>query len=141
MTQRTYSFPLTGGLDLVTPAAVIKPGRVIAGKNYEPHDEGGYRRLQGYERFDGQPKPSDASYWILNYDAGSGAAIVATDTVTGATSSAAGVVMSVVLESGTWGVDAVGYLVLTDVTGNPFTDNENLEVSAGVRAVANGLET
>ena len=29
---------------------MIKPGRVIGAKNYEPDDEGGYRRLAGYER-------------------------------------------------------------------------------------------
>jgi hypothetical protein len=30
--------------------------------NYEPWYQGGYRRIPGYERFDGRPKPSDAAF-------------------------------------------------------------------------------
>ncbi len=107
--QKTFSFALKGGLDLVTPAAIIDPGKVIGAKNYEPDDEGGYRRLFGYERFDGLPSPSDAFYTLLNFDAGTGAAIVATDIVTGDTSGATSEVLSVTLTSGSWTVDAVGF--------------------------------
>lgn len=134
--QKTYDFILKGGLDLTTPAAVIKPGRVIGAKNYEPDDEGGYRRLAGYERFDGQPSPSDASYWYVTFDAGSGSAIVATDIVTGGTSGVTSEVLSVVLTSGAWGVDAAGYLVVFNATGL-YTDGEDLDVST-TRAVADG---
>lgn len=58
MTQQTPFYALNGGLDLITPAIAMKPGNVIAGKNYEPIF-GGYRRLAGYERFDGRPSPTD----------------------------------------------------------------------------------
>lgn len=57
--QQTAHFPLQGGLDLVTPPLAMPPGRMIAGENYEPHPAG-YRRIDGYERFDGRPAPSDA---------------------------------------------------------------------------------
>lgn len=129
MAQRTFSFPMLGGLDITTPAATIKPGFVISAKNYEPGDEGGYRRMAGYERFDGRPSPSEASYWILRFDAGTGTEPTPGNTIDGATSGASATLHLVVTESGTWGVDAAGYLVLFEKTGN-FQDNESLEVSA-----------
>lgn len=135
--QKTFSFALRGGLDLVTPAASIDPGKVIGSKNYEPDDEGGYRRLFGYERFDGLPSPSAASYWILNFDAGTGAEVVITNIITGATSGATSEVLSVTLTSGTWGVDAAGFLVVFNVVGL-YVDGENLD-SGGVRAVMDGV--
>lgn len=134
---QTRFFALRGGLDLVTPAVETPPGRVIAGVNYEPHRRG-YRRVDGFERFDGQPKPSEASYSVLNFDAGV-TAVAEGDTVTGATSGATGkALIAGVLETGTYaGSDATGYLVLTNVSGT-FQDNENLEVSAATVCVANG---
>lgn len=136
--QRTYSFPLIGGLDLTTPAATIKPGMVISSKNYEPDDEGGYRRLAGYERFDGQPSPSEANYWILDFDAGTGSEPTPGDTIDGDTSGASGVLHLVVLESGAWGVDAAGYLVLFDVV-DVFDNDEPLSESATPFATAVGI--
>jgi len=58
--QTTY-YSLVGGLDQVTPPLSIQPGRVMSSKNYEQYVEGGYRRIDGYERFDGQDKPSEAA--------------------------------------------------------------------------------
>lgn len=58
--QNTTSFALQGGLNLVTPPASMPPGFVTAAINYEP-DAAGYRRMDGYERFDGQPAPSEAA--------------------------------------------------------------------------------
>ncbi len=133
--QRTFSFPLIGGLDLTTPAATIQPGMVISSKNYEPDDEGGYRRMAGYERFDGRPSPSDAAYWIIDFDAGTGSAPSPGDTIDGDNSSAAGTLHLVVTESGSFGVDAAGYLVLYDVTGT-FQDNEPLSESASAFATS-----
>lgn len=129
MAQRTYDFGLFGGLDLVTPPLVVPPGKVLSSKNYEPADEGGYRRITGYERYDGRPSPSDATYWILDFDAGTGTEPTPGNTIDGAISGASGTLHLVVLESGSWGVDAAGYLVLFEVSG-AFQDNETLEVSA-----------
>lgn len=67
MTQKPIAFPLAGGLDLVTPAVAMPPGRCIAALNYEPTSSG-YRRLGGFERFDGSPAPSDATYWRIDFD-------------------------------------------------------------------------
>jgi hypothetical protein len=58
--QRTATFLLQGGLDLVTPAIAVPAGRAIAGLNYEP-DVSGYQRIGGYERYDGRPSPSAGS--------------------------------------------------------------------------------
>lgn len=48
---------LQGGLDLVTPPMAVPAGRAVAAMNYEPEARG-YRRIGGYERFDGRPSPS-----------------------------------------------------------------------------------
>ena len=139
MTQ-TYSHMMRGGMDLVTPAIAAVPGRVIGGLNYDP-EVSGYRRTFGYERYDGQPRPSDASYWVLNFDAGT-AAITEGQTVTGATSGATGkALIDAVITSGSYvGTDAAGYLVLTIVSGT-FVDDEDLQVSAATKSVADGAAT
>lgn len=59
MPQQVAYFPLGGGLDLTTPAITTKPGTARAALNYES-DLTGYRRVSGYERFDGQTSPTDA---------------------------------------------------------------------------------
>ena len=48
------------GLDLETPAWVCPPGRLRDSLNYEIANEGGYRDVTGYERFDGRTAPSAA---------------------------------------------------------------------------------
>ncbi|RFC65016.1 hypothetical protein DYI37_03885 [Fulvimarina endophytica] len=57
MVLRPSSVLLRGGLDLITPAMAMPAGRAIAAMNYEPEARG-YRRIGGYERFDGRPSPS-----------------------------------------------------------------------------------
>lgn len=59
MTQKTSYFPLGGGLDLSTPAIAVGTGRARAALNYES-DATGYRRISGYERFDGRLSPTAA---------------------------------------------------------------------------------
>ena len=139
MPQRTYSFGLFGGLDQVTPPEVVKPGKVLSSLNYEPADEGGYRRMTGYERFDGRPSPSAANYWILDFTGGNGSEPAVGSVITGFLSSASAVLHLVVTESGTWGVDAAGYLVLFEVTGT-FQDSEALRDDGGpLFATSNSL--
>ena len=137
MAQQQQRTRFYGGLDLITPADEVKPGMVIAAENYESEARG-YRRVDGYERFDGQPKPSEAIYWLLGFDSGS-TAITEGQTVTGATSGATGIVLQdATADTGTWaGGDAAGELVLYNVTGT-FVDNEGLEVSAVNVATADG---
>jgi len=138
MPQRTYDFGLFGGLDLVTPPLVVTPGKVIASKNYEPADEGGYRRIDGYERFDGLPSPSEANYWYLYFDQGTGTEPVAGNIVTGLTSTNTAEVLFTITNTGSWGVDAAGWLVVFNADGL-FSDNETLQVSAATIAIADGV--
>lgn len=135
--QRTAYTPLVGGLDLVSRPIVVPGGRAIGALNYEPHPSG-YARVDGFERFDGRPKPSQASYWVLNFDAGS-VAIADGATVTGASSGATGIALfDGVVSSGSYGAgDAAGLLILTAVSGD-FQDDEDLQVSAVKVAEANG---
>lgn len=58
MTVKTEIFALQGGLNLVSPALSIPPGMAILAQNYEADLSGGYRRVDGYERFDGRTAPS-----------------------------------------------------------------------------------
>lgn len=55
-----------GGLDTDTPAMQKAPGAVIAAQNLEHGVNGGYNTMKGYERFDGQARPSDAQYAMLD---------------------------------------------------------------------------
>ncbi|CAO3403510.1 hypothetical protein [Azospirillum palustre] len=140
MTQTTQHFATVGGLDLVTPAILRNPGAALGGVNYEPRKEG-YTRTAGFERVDGRPLASTASYWVLPFDAGT-AAVAEGNTVTGGTSGATGeALIAAVVESGTYGAStAAGFLVLTAVAGT-FQDNETLKVGGVTKATANGTAT
>jgi len=131
---RSKSFALKGGLNLVDAPLKIPPGMASNVVNFELLTRDGYRRLSGYERFDGQSSPTDASYWILNYDGGTGA-ISEGDIVTGLVSGHTGVAL--IAQTGTV---AAGFLVLTAATGI-FQDNEALQVLTVTKAFANGTAT
>jgi hypothetical protein len=106
--------PFGGGLDLVTGTIGVKPGRVASSLNFEQvFGRMGYRRIDGYERFDGRPQPHLARYFAQEFDQGS-IEIFAADAITGTT--AAATVLAVVLDSGTWGDGTAAgslYVVLT----------------------------
>lgn len=52
--------PMQGGLDLVTPYLQVQPGRAIEALNYECLPRGGYRRIDGYVKFDGRSADAQA---------------------------------------------------------------------------------
>ena len=58
--METLGWRLSGGLNLVRDAISRNraPGELIGCMNYEAREEG-YRRIDGYERFDGRQAPSD----------------------------------------------------------------------------------
>ena len=115
---------LKGGLDLITPTLSLKPGVARDSLNYECNVTGGYTRIAGYERFDGHPSPSTASYAILAVTMS--AAVTIGATINGQTSGFTGVLIAT----------PTGQLVLTAVTG-AFTNGENLRVGVSVIAVCN----
>ncbi len=139
-TRKIYYFPLQGGEDLVTPVFSKKPGTLSASRNFECDQGGRYRRIDGYERFDGQPSPADADYWVLSFKSGT-VEISVGDTVTDAFSGATGEALAdAVIESGAYGdSDAAGYLVLGSVVGD-FSLNHSLQVSAATVALAAGSD-
>lgn len=120
----TKSFAIKGGLNLVDTPMVIPPGMLLDATNYELLPTAGHHRIDGFERYDGQLKPSEQSYWIFSFDAGD---IIEPDidsTVEGVTSGAKGKIGLVILTSGSWaGSDAAGGLVVFVLTGS-FQDNE-----------------
>lgn len=137
---KVHYVPLSGGLDGVNSPIVMKDGRMIACENFEEvFGVQGYKRIAGYERFDGHNQPHLAQYYTLNFTTGT-AAIAIADAVTGATSAATGKVVNVILSSGSWaGGDAAGYLIIYDVTGT-FVTTENLQVAAATKAHASGTQ-
>lgn len=116
-TQDDDYIPLRGGLDLLTPTLQLKPGVARDARNFEASITGGYRRIDGYERFDGRANPSDATYQTLL--ANVTGSIAVGNTITGVTSGATG---RVIYRSGT-------LVVYTKVTGS-FVNGETLNVAA-----------
>lgn len=117
---------LSGGLDLVTPTLFTKPGCARDAVNWECSITGGYTRIAGYERFDGQDSPSAASFSVII--ANLTAAVTAGNTITGGTSGATGVVVAVS------GSD----IIYTKATGT-FIAGENILVSAVPKGTVTSL--
>lgn len=116
-----------GGLDQVSPALEIKPGNVRFASNMEIGINGGLKPTQGYERYDGRTRPSDAAYSILN--ATMTASYSVGDTLTGATSGATGVIIAAVEDE---------YFVLTKVVGT-FQSGETLNISGNPVATSTSV--
>lgn len=130
-----------GGLDLVTPTLRLQPGVLRDSLNFECAQNGGYSRIEGYERFDGQPSPSSATFTIIQIGGTPHVGDFTTDftpdfsvnafttlpnpgdtivqDVTGATGTV------VVVET-----TVPPYIVLTDVTGT-FDDHSIIRISPG----------
>jgi hypothetical protein len=67
--QSTY-FPFEGGVNMVDPSLSLKPGELVAADNFEIDIRGRYRRLDGYERFDGRTLPSEITYYRIPFTLG-----------------------------------------------------------------------
>ena len=129
-TQLKY-YPFNGGIDIVTPALSVDPGFALAMVNYEPWFNGGYRRIDGYERFDGHAKPSAAlSYVLIIPNGTTGLPFTAIGTSigtatglggTGVSSSATAQFVEGIVTGGTT------YLALTNIVGT-FTTGEKLVI-------------
>lgn len=100
--------PLRGGIDLQSTVLNIKPYHALELLNFEPELQGGYRRINGYERVDGQAAPSAAVYYTVVVADSSGISV--NDTLTGVTS---GATSKVVIKD-----DATNTLGITVLSGN-----------------------
>lgn len=118
MPTRTQYFPLGGGLDVVTPSLAVPPGRLLACLNFEPHYNDGYRRVLGYERFDGRPRPHKQTF--VGFDLVDATGLTTGTVVTGDTSGASGTVVGISGNS----------IAVTKVTGGPFQVSEGLNTGA-----------
>lgn len=127
VTQTKY-YPFNGGLDVVTPALSVDPGFALALVNFEPWYNGGYRRIDGYERLDGRAKPSTGTAYGVAISSLSGITGVGTSTTTnpnayqpgtGVTSGATAQIVAAVTTGGT------SYIAYTNVAGT-FTTGEKL---------------
>ena len=117
--------PLQKGLDTETPQWQTAPGSARSSLNMEISINGGFRTHAGYERFDGQPKPSDAPYILLPTNITGEFSLG--DTVTQLVSGATGLVIVVNSDN----------IVMTKTTG-AFNDTDDLQVAAVTEGTANG---
>ena len=59
-------FPFEGGVNMVDPSLSLEPGELVAANNFEIDIRGRYRRMDGYERFDGQTLPSEITLSLIH---------------------------------------------------------------------------
>lgn len=111
-----------GGYDTETKPWNAKSGKLRDSQNYEMAiNSQGYVDIQGYERFDGQPAPSDANYAILDVNITGSFGVG--ETVTQLVSGATGIIIALVTS------ESPNYLVLAKRTG-VFNDSDDLQVLA-----------
>ena len=67
--QSTY-FAFEGGVNMVDPSLSLEPGELVAADNFEIDIRGRYRRIDGYERFDGQTLPSEITFYRIPFTVG-----------------------------------------------------------------------
>jgi hypothetical protein len=115
-------FALEGGYDTMTPPLIMPPGKAIQSQNFEVSETGGYRRIAGYERYDGQPAPSAQFFYTV--PATITGAWAVDDTLTGATSGATSTIL---------GSTTAGFLVAKIV--GTYVASENLRIGATTVAV------
>jgi len=141
-------FPFEGGLNMVEPALSMRAGELVAADNFEVDVRGRYRRVDGYERFDGQTLPSEITFYRIPFTVGTARDSVfdsafssafdmqipsVGDLVKGETSGAIGSVLQVSIEdvtgdsaAGTFSTsDAEGYVYFNVVSGT-LQDGETM---------------
>lgn len=143
MSTQSQYVSLGGGLDTESPVLSVPPGWLREAWNFEQDIDGGYSRIAGYDRFDGSPLPSDATYTTLSVSITG--AVAPGDSISGSVSLATGEVLAVrddeidvyVLSGVFSSADTliVSSVVVASVTNEPFVGNANavLELASDVR--------
>lgn len=124
--KKTQIIIFGGGLDVVTPALNVDPGKLLEVKNYECDLNGGYKIAAGFERFDGRDSPVDSEFVAIATEAFSGTYQLL-ETVTGTPSGATGVLTTI-------GSQAL-YLVSTTgafAVGDTLTGGTSLATAAAL---------
>lgn len=125
ITQTGVSFP--GGLDQTTPSLKLQPGSLVQAQNFECAQSGGYARIEGYERFDGRPAPSAATFVIVQV--ASFTNVPAFGTIINQDNSLATGIVAFVNND-----DTGAYMIVTDVTGT-FDATSNISSGYGTLTV------
>lgn len=141
MARRPELFRMQGGLNREDPMFTLPPGSAVIAKNYEALVGGGYKRVDGYERFDGLVATPDAAVydWIA-FTGGGPTAPVSGELLTGLTSGAtARVAGDPELTTGTWaGNDAAGKIGMTAHNATPFVSGEVVQIGGVNRFTTSG---
>jgi len=145
--QSSY-FAFGGGVNMVDPSLSLEPGELVAADNFEIDIRGRYRRIDGYERFDGQTLPSEITFYRIPFTVGTARDSVfdsafstafdmqipsTGDLVKGAASGAIGTILQVSIEDVTGdssagsfsNSNAEGYVYFT-VTSGTLEDGETM---------------
>ena len=123
---KTEILALGGGEDLVTPALQVPMGSAVFAQNFDPGVNGGFDRVEGYERFDGRTAPSSTTAFAVVFTEGQIEPTIGTKVV-GSISGASGVVTAVNLTGGSWAAnDAAGNFEVSTVSGT-FQAGEALQ--------------
>lgn len=69
MKRKTHPIACKGGLNLASLDSEVYDGQLLHAINIEQEVKGGYKRIHGYERYDGGYLPSEVRYWILTVSA------------------------------------------------------------------------
>lgn len=134
--KTTKPIVLTGGLNVMQSPMVIPAGELMGCVNYEPSIVGGYRRFDGYERFDGRASPTDAPYLSLAFLSGAFNPAVGS-AITESGSGAAGVVVYVDTPNLT--------VVIVNITGtfagsgSTLTSDAMTTASSGAPNISSGI--
>lgn len=116
-----------GGWDQLSPTLALKAGYLRDVLNFECAASGGYSRIAGNERYDGQAKPSDGVYTTIQV-AGFTNTPTTGQTLTGATSGATGVIIAL----------GANYIIITKKVGT-YTTGETVQVGATVIGVSEAV--
>lgn len=137
MKRVPITYRIEGGANLVDAKSLLKPGTTTGGKNMEVVQGAGLRRMDGYERFNGNEahRASTGTYTKYSYDLGGNAVMADGLTVVGATSAATGIVCgNASIATGTIAAGtAAGELHLFVLTG-AFQSGEQVTISGSYRA-------
>lgn len=126
MTTKVDYTPLSGGLDLVSGGLNVRAGRMSECLNFEQvFGRQGYKRIDGYERYDGRAEPHRAIHSIQKIKSVV-TPIVAGQTITGVGTSALVLRVSGPLE------------IIVLVLSGAFSNNEAVYVGGSVVATADG---
>lgn len=129
-------FALTGGLNQTAPQITLPPGTLTRALNFETPVAGGYRRVDGYDRYDGKPSPATIQYVRIPFAAAGPTPIAGS--INGATSSATALVVLVVIASGSYATNNAAGVIFGRLDSGAFTTSEVVRSGVSYRATLAG---